>query len=131
MADGVDVTFDGFDQLLVAFDRAPVAAAKNIHTAVRVNAHHIRDTWRDKVRGNPYAPRAPYSISYEDISKNDDISFEIGPVKGTGRQGGVVLLLEIGAPAKNLAPRGYGAASLAENVEDLVDGIDEALKGIL
>ena len=105
--------------------------AKDVDTALEVNARNIKDDWRDKVSGSDSAPRAPFSIDYERTTVATfagwSVEYEIGARKGIGKQGGVVLLFEIGAPAKNLGARGFGLASLLENIADLETGITKAL----
>jgi hypothetical protein len=70
-------------------------------------------------------PRRP--VLLVPSAAGSDIEFEIGARKGIGKQGGVVLLLEYGAPRKALGARGFGVAALQENVDDLEQGIAKAL----
>lgn len=128
MADEFTIDTSEFDRAIVELGRMPPAVMRRADQAGRANAQTVRDAWRDKVSGNEYAPRAPYSITYDRISGgSESFEYEIGPEKYIGRQGGVVLLLEYGAPRKNLGARGYGLAALIENVDDLERGVQQAL----
>jgi hypothetical protein len=119
------------DRLSVDLGQYGEEVAKDVDKALEFNARNIKDAWRDKVQGNEYAPRAPFSIDYERTGvatfAGSSVEYEIGARKGTGKQGGVVLLLEFGAPAKNLGARGSGLAAMSENVADLEKGIAKAL----
>lgn len=129
MTDYVDTS--DLQRLSVDLGNYAAAAGREIAQAVEFNARLVKDAWRGKVSGNEYAPRAPFSIDYERkglaSAVGSNIDFEIGARKGVGKQGGVVLLLEYGAPKKALGARGFGAAALQENVDDLEQGIAKAL----
>lgn len=131
MADDVTIDTSELDRLVVDLTNAPVSIARQVRSALQVNAQHVKESWREKLAGNAYAPRVPFSITYDTKISDDGIEVEIGAQKGTGRQGGVALLLEYGAPRRGLAPRGYGLAALQENLEDLERGISRALGSAL
>jgi hypothetical protein len=118
-------------RLAVDLGNYAAAAGPEIVQALEFNSRLVKDAWRGKVQGNDYAPLAPFSIDYERkgfaSAAGSDIEFEIGARKGIGKQGGVVLLLEYGAPRKALGARGFGVAALQENVDDLEQGIAKAL----
>ena len=127
MADEVVIDTTELDRLVVDLRNAPASIARDVRSALQVNATCVKESWRSKLQGNPYAPRVPFSITYDTQISDDGIEVEIGAQKGTGRQGGVALLLEYGAPRRGLAPRGYGLAALQENLEDLERGISRAI----
>ena len=131
MASAITVDMSEVDRLVVDLRDFPDVAAKEVDQALEVNARNIKDSWRGKVEGNEHAPLAPYSIDYERTAvatfAGSSVDYEIGARKGIGKQGGVVLLLEFGAPKKRLGARGFGLAALSENVEDLERGITLAL----
>lgn len=116
-----------FDRAIADLSRAPVVLLPKVRSAVQVFDGNVKDSWRDKLFGNEYAPRVPYSITYDTKVLARSVESEIGAEKGTGKQGGVALLLEYGAPRRGLSARGYGAASLAENLPDFEKGIGIAL----
>jgi len=107
------------------------AAAADIDKTLEFNANLIKKSWRDKVSGNEYAPRAPFSIDYERKGfasfAGSEVEYEVGARKGVEKQGGVVLLLEYGAPKKGLSARGFGIAAMQENLDDLEQGVAKAL----
>lgn len=135
MADGFSLDMSDFERLEADLRDAPREAAGDVVTALAVNAGKVKASWREKLQGNEYAPRVPFSIDYEQIGTltalASGVEFEIGARKGSGKQGGVALLLEFGAPARGLTPRGFGAASLAENEGDLVEGVTKAIDSAL
>jgi hypothetical protein len=124
------------NRVAVALGNVPGATLPKVRSAVQFNANLVKQAWRDKLRGNEFAPRVPYSITYETHELPDAVTAEIGPIRGPviehrkgtgGTQGGVALLLEYGAPAKKLAPRGYGAKAVLDNLGDLRHGITKAI----
>lgn len=127
MADDVVIDTTQLDRLVVDLNNMPASIARNVRSALQVSAGHVKESWRGKLQGNAYAPRVPFSITYDTRITGDGIEVEIGAQKGTGRQGGVALLLEYGAPRRGLAPRGYGLASLEENMADLERGMRLAI----
>lgn len=109
---------------------------RNVERVVEHSAGSVKDRWNGKLYSEGHAKLTGRSISY-DVGTAFDLGIgtslqdqldagsgaaaivaEIGPRKGNHRQAGVVVLLENGAPAQNLAPHGYGAASLAEEEAD-------------
>lgn len=121
------------------------AARHNIERAVEHSARRVKDRWNAKLYTEGHAKLTGKAISY-DVGTAFDLGLgtslqgaldsgsgaasivaEIGPRKGSHRQAGVVVLLENGAPAQNLAPHGYGAASVQEEEPDFEAGIAFAL----
>ena len=127
MADAVTIDTSELDRAIAQIGELPKVVLPFVRKAVQFNVNLVKSDWRDKLSGNPYAPRVPYSITYETRELPRAIEAEIGAEKGTGKQGGVALLLEYGAPARGLGARGYGLASLQENVGDLEDGVGKAI----
>ena len=116
------------DQVAVALGNVPGATLPKVRSAVQFNSNLVKQDWRKALAGNRYAPRVPFSITYSTIELPDAITSEIGAEKGTGKQGGVALLLEYGAPRKKLAPRGYGMHSVQDNLDDLEKGLRKAIE---
>ncbi|PYY32357.1 hypothetical protein [Curtobacterium sp. MCBD17_030] len=115
------------DQIAVALGNVPGATLPKVRSAVQFNATLVKQEWRKSLQGNRFAPRVPYAITYDTHELADAVTAEIGAEKGTGKQGGVALLLEYGAPAKKLAPRGYGMQAVQDNLDDLRHGITRAI----
>lgn len=116
------------DQVAVALGNVPGATLPKIRSAVQFNSNLVKQDWRKSLAGNRFAPRVPFSITYTTTELPDAITSEIGAEKGTGKQGGVALLLEYGAPAKKLAPRAYGMFAVQDNLDDLDKGIRKAIE---
>ncbi len=127
MAEGIIVDLTDFNRAIAQLGKVPDTTQPLIRKAVQFNVNLVKQAWRSKLSGNEYAPRVPYSITYETRELSNAIEAEIGAEKGTGKQGGVALLLEYGAPAQNLGARGYGLASLQENLDDLEQGVGKAI----
>jgi hypothetical protein len=128
MSDGPDFDFTEFNALTAKLGTVPSAARSNLRKAIEVTARHIKDDWREKLSGASGLPGLSASISYDvksDSSSRSAIEAEIGVDKGRF-QGPLGNISEYGTP--KTAPRGYGAAALAENVADLERGIDIALQ---
>jgi hypothetical protein len=116
------------NQVAVALGNVPAATLPKVRSAVQFNANLVKQEWRNSLRGNRYAPRVPLSITYDTHELADAVTAEIGAEKGTGKQGGVALLLEYGAPAQKLGPRGYGATAVLDNLDDLRQGMAKAIE---
>lgn len=127
MADSITIDNSEFDKAIAQLGTLPRNTLPFVRKAVQFNVNLIKQDWRGKLSGNPYAPRVPYSITYDTRELAGGVEAEIGAEKGTGKQGGVALLLEYGAPKRGLSPRGYGLAALQDNLDDLEQGIGKAL----
>jgi hypothetical protein len=127
MPDDVTVDTSELDRAVAQLGEVPRKTLGYVRKAVQVNVMLVKADWREKLAGNEYAPLVPLAITYDTRELAGGIEAEIGAEKGTGKQGGVALLEEYGAPARNLAPRGFGAASLQENLADLEQGVAKAL----
>lgn len=105
--------------------------AENLMPAMRGTAGLVKNTWNGKLYGGGSAASLTgRSISYDvgvahdfdlfatDVGdvKSSTLIAEIGPRRGSGKQAGVVRLLENGSIHN--APHGYGAAALAEHEGD-------------
>jgi hypothetical protein len=115
------------DRAIAQLAELPAETLPFVRKAVQVNVTFVKEAWRSKLQGTAFAPRVPYSITYDTRELNGGVEAEIGATKGTGNQGGVALLLEYGAPSQNLGARGFGLAALQENADDLESGIGKAL----
>lgn len=127
MPDGITIDTSEFDRAMVQLGELPRPVLRFVRSAVQFNANLVKADWRGRLQGNEYAPRVPYSITYDTKLLDQGIEAEIGAEKFVGKQGGVALLLEYGAPKRGLSARGYGAASLQDNLGDLEEGIGKAL----
>lgn len=127
MADGFFIDSHRLDDVAVALGALPRATLPKVRSAVQFNANLVKQQWRASLQGNPYAPRVPFSITYDTRELAGGVEAEIGAERGTGKQGGVALLLEYGAPAQKLAPRGYGAMAMLDNIDDLRQGLLKAI----
>lgn len=129
MADREDFFIDThrIDQVAASLGNVPRQTLPKVRSAVQYNANLVKQTWRSSLAGNRFAPRVPYSITYDTKELAGGVTAEIGAEKGTGKQGGVALLLEYGAPRQRLGPRGYGMKAMLDNLEDLQDGIRKAI----
>lgn len=127
MADALTIDTSEFDRAVAQLGDLPRSTLGFVRKAVQFNATLVKNDWRAKLQGNPYAPRVPFSITYDTRELAGGVEAEIGAEKGTGKQGGVALLLEYGAPARGLGARGYGIAALQDNLVDLEQGIGKAI----
>lgn len=126
------VSFDSSELNYLAADLGEVARGiiPNVTTAVTVTARHVKDAWRDKLKGSETLPGLPHAVTY-DVDKNtvfgvDVIRAEIGFAKDRN-QGRLGNISEFGTPSAPSALRGYGHAALEENQEDFERGIGIAL----
>jgi hypothetical protein len=126
--DGLFIDTHQLDQIAIALGNVPQATLPKVRSAIQFNANLVKQEWRKSLQGNRFAPVVPYSITYDTQELGDGITAQIGAEKDTGKQGGVALLLEYGAPAKKLAPRGYGAKAVLDNLGDLRQGIGKAIE---
>ena len=105
-------------------------AVENVEKATGQTARRVKDTWNDKLYREGHASRTGRAISYDvgvahDFSlfattaegvKSSSIVAEIGPRSGSGKQAGLVRLIENGSV--NNSPQGLGAAALDEHAAD-------------
>lgn len=109
--------------------------ARNLEPAVGSTAGLVKSTWNGKLYTEGHADRTGRSISYDvgvahefalfaldegDVTSSTILA-EIGPKTGSGKQAGIVRLLENGSVHN--APHGYGAASLHEHEGDFETAI--------
>lgn len=127
MPDGFDVDFSELIKLAASFDELPREAPKFVAKAIEVTARHVKDDWRDSLKGSPSIPSGPGTISYDVKSDRQSISAEVGPEVGKGGVGGLVGALELGIPGK-AGPTGFGHGALQKNQGDFEKGLTEALK---
>jgi hypothetical protein len=110
----------------------PDKAGPFINSAVQHTSRLVRDSWRERSSGSPYAPAFPYSITYDlTVYRGFGVSLlrsEIGPDKARP-QGALGNLLEFGSV--NNPPRGFGLAALQEHEDDLERGLDQSIDDAL
>lgn len=116
---------------------------QDVEKAVEWSARDVKDRWNNKLYREGHAKLTGRSITY-DVGVAHDLGLgtsyldaleagsgaatiiaEIGPKRGSGKQAGVVLLLENGSV--NNQPHGYGAGALHEAEARFEYGIDLAL----
>lgn len=121
--------FSEINKLAADLGSASRDTKANVRKAVEVTARKVKDSWRDKLKGSSTLPGLPSAVSYDVKSPSGAVEAEIGFDKGR-RQGALGNVSEYGTPS--VGPRGFGLASLKENEEDFVTGIelaaDETLK---
>lgn len=116
----------------LALDLGAVAdgVAENLLPAAKGTAGLVKNTWNAKLYTEGHADRTSKSISFDVGVAHDFALFattaegvtsssivaEIGPRTGSGKQAGIVRLLENGSIHN--APHGYGAAALDEHAGD-------------
>lgn len=101
---------------------------ENVTKAVEQSAARVKTAWNGKLYRDGHADRTGRSITYDvgvarqfnlfqtDVLSGADaatIVAEIGPKRGSGKQAGIVRLLENGSVHN--APHGYGAGALQES----------------
>jgi len=128
MADDFSIDFSELDKLTVDLGEASKGIGEPLRQAHEVSDRNIKDSWAEKLRGEPHLPHAPSSITYELIATpGQDVSTlrsDIGAQKGR-RQAPIVVVIESGSP--NTAPRGYGAGALHEEQAGFEQGVTKAL----
>lgn len=122
-----DFDFSSLSELAADLGEVARSARPNVRKATQVTAQKVRDSWREKLAGSATLPGLPAALSYDIETSVSGVEAEIGFDKeGQGNLGNVS---EYGTP--NVAPRGFGLASLEENQADFVKGIlmavDESL----
>lgn len=132
----VEYNFAELGALAADIGTAIPGGKKNFQQALTVTARHVKDDWNSKLYNDGHADRTGKAITYDVGSfegfGGSTIEAEVGAVRGSGRQAGVVRLLENGSIHNGA--HGYGAAALHENEGDFEHGIqtaiDDALKQV-
>lgn len=132
MSDRLDADTTDYTRLAADLGSVSREAAPRLKKALEVTARNVKDGWRDKLVGSSTIPAGSSAISY-DIKgtagvNTSELEAEIGPQLGR-RQATIVGITETGTP--KIAPRGFGLAALAENVDDFERGIDKAIDDTL
>lgn len=130
MTDGISSDFHELDNLAADLGEVAATSGPFIRKAVEVTARKVKDTWRDKLKGEPHLPHAPSAIGYDIKAAPGEVSTitaEIGAERGK-LQAPIVTVIEFGSPSNNLAPRGFGLAALQANQGDFEHGLDIALR---
>jgi len=118
-----DFDFSALDKLAADLGNVSRDTQKNVRKAVEVTARKVKDSWRDKLKGSSTLPGLPGAVSYDVKSPAGAVEGEIGFDKGRP-QGALGNVSEFGTP--KVGPRGFGLASLEENQDDFVEGIQIA-----
>jgi hypothetical protein len=123
-----DFDFSEIEKLAADLGEVPKGAGAFVSKATEVSARKVKDSWRKKLTGARYLPRAAASIAYEikggQAIRGSTITVEIAP--RLGGQGSLVHIVEFGA--LSTSPRGYGRAALQENQEEFVQGLLTAVE---
>lgn len=131
MAGGIEFDFTDLTRLAAQLGEVPDNAGENIRKAITVTSINVKKSWQSKIASSGSAPGGAASIGF-DIGANARLlgrgSNEITSVIGAaiGGAGSLVFINEYGA--LSTAPKGSGAASLAENQADFVEGLSKALE---
>lgn len=114
MTGSFDVT--ALNRLAKDLGALALEAQPNVLQAVNHTALAIKDAWNSKLYTEGSARRTGGAITYTVTEGVDGIGADIGAVRGSGRQAGVVRLLENGSVHN--PPHGYGSAALGESEAD-------------
>lgn len=130
MTQFLNIDFSEINQLAADLGTVPANAGRHIRQAVEISARNVKKAWADKLEGEPHAPHASRSITYDLATFSgfgaSVLQAEIGAERGR-LQAPIVTVLEFGAPGNNTAPKGYGAGALLETAPDFEEGLIKAL----
>lgn len=113
----------GISRLVFQIEDALKVADSDAAKALKVNAFNIKRDWQEPLKGSATVPGGAAAVTFDVEVGVGAGRAEIGPeLRG---QGPIVGMLEYGTP--NTGPRGYGAAALQKNVEDLERGLSKAV----
>jgi len=129
MADGFSVDSGSLERLTADLGALVAENVRPFRQAVEITARHVKDEWRDRLKGSEYVPGGPGTVTYDIAVTRDGIEAEIGPELGR-KQASIVGILETGTPS-NPSGRGFGVRALADNVEDFERGISKAIDDTL
>lgn len=117
------------DALVAELSEVPTRTGQNTRKAVEVTALKVKKGWADRLKGEPKAPHAHRSITYDiEVAagfEKSTIGAEIGAERGR-LQAPIVTVLEFGAPVNNTSPHGYGLAALEDAEYDFGEGLLKA-----
>lgn len=129
MADSFEFDFSELNKLAADIAAVPEKAGPNIVKAIHVTSNKVMKGWRDRLRGSATLPALPYALSYEVSStaglELSTIESEIGFQKGR-KQAAFGHISEFGSI--NNPPRGFGLASLQEQLDDFEAGLAKAIE---
>lgn len=131
----MSLDYSGLTSLTVSLGAVTHSVQTNVEKAVEQSARRVKDAWNGKLYNEGHASRTGRSITYDvgaahDLglfgtvtgeARSSTIVAEIGPRTGSGKQAGIVRLLENGSVHN--APHGYGAAALDENAADFEQAV--------
>lgn len=130
---GIEFDFTELNRLTADIAEAPRSAANNVRKAVEVTARHVKDGWKGRVEGSEGLEGLSRALSYDITGgsgiRADSIEAEIGFDKSRGGQSPLGNISEFGSIKH--PPRGYGLASLQEQIPDLEKGLGMAIGDIL
>jgi len=128
VADSVSFDFSALDALSAGLGDIPQATGKAVRTAIERTARSVKDEWNKNLYKDGHAKFTGRAITYDiegsAAATGSNLTAEIGAVKGSGRQAGVVVLLEFGSI--NNPPHGAGHGALQTNQADFVKGMEAA-----
>lgn len=129
MADSFEVDFSELDKLAADIAAVPDNAGPNIVKAIHVTSNKVLKGWRGRLMGSSTLPALPFALSYDlSTAAGADLSTiesEIGFDKGR-KQGALGNISEYGSI--NNPPRGFGLASLQEQLDDFEKGLAKAIE---
>jgi hypothetical protein len=129
----VESDFSDFQTLSADIGKTLPRGSKNFQKALQVTARHVKDDWNGKLYSEGHARRTGRAISYDVGGFSGPwaahLEAEIGAVRGSGRQAGIVRLIENGSIHNGA--HGYGAAALQANQGDFEHGIELAIDDAL
>jgi hypothetical protein len=125
-----------FGDLIGHLGDAADGAQENLRAAIEVTARNVKDSWNQSLYSDGHAKRTSRAIDYDiEISAasrlsgislgGDQIVADIGARRGSGKQAGVVRLLENGSV--NNPAAGYGNAALNEHTPNFEEHVARAL----
>jgi len=123
-----DFDFSELDRLAADLGTVPAKTGPKIRQALEVTSRHVKDAWRDKLKGSISFKHLPGAVSYDVTTFQgfgaSVFKSEIGFDKDKP-QGALGTFSEFGKP--NQPPMGFGHASLQENQGDFEKGLDIAI----
>jgi hypothetical protein len=129
VADGFSVDSSDFSKLAADLSGVPDGTGKFVRKAAEVTARKVKDAWRDKLKGASYIPHGSGTIGYDIKDGRGEVEAEIGPEMQRS-QAQIVGIIEYGK-GPHVPARGYGLASLLENLNDFEHGLHEAIDDAL
>lgn len=122
-----DFDFGDIAKLSADLGKVSDEVVENVVKAVAVTSNRTKKSWQQRLAGSSTLPGLPSAVTYTVTRRAAEVEGEVGFEKrGQGALGNIS---EYGSPT--VAPRGFGLASLEENTEDFVRGIERAVDDAL